>query len=170
MVRRLIVLATVFLFALPYARADEGSKRAKIEELFNLEKMDSMMQQMAKQGLAQGADVVKNTLAGRTMTDIDKRILAEYVTKMNALIMEQFDWQKVKPAYIDLYISAYSEEEVDGILAFYKSPVGQVMLAKDPELVAKTGEILRARMQALGPQMQKVLADMRRQLHAAHSD
>jgi hypothetical protein len=166
--RKLIVLAAVFLFAIPHARANEASKRAKVEELLTLEKMDSLMQQMADQALARNKDAVKNMLAGRPMTDIDKRILEENMNKMNAVVGEQLNWQKLKPAYIDLYAAEYSEEEIDGILAFYKSPVGQVMLAKDPELVTKTGEIVSARMQALGPQMQKVIADMRKQYQNAH--
>jgi len=170
MTRKLIVLAVVFLFALPHARADEASKRAKIEEMLTLEKMDSMMQKMADQARARNKDVVKNVLAGRPMTDIDRRILEENLSKMNALVSDQINWQKLKPAYIDLYAAAYSEEEIDGILAFYKSPVGQVMLAKDPELTAKFGEVMSARTQALGPEIQKLMADMRKQFHNAHSD
>jgi hypothetical protein len=170
MTRKLIVLAAIFLFTLPHARADEASKRAKIEELFTVLKVDSTLQQMAAQSLARNKDVVKNMLAGRPMTEIDKRIIDENMTKMNAVVSEQLNWSKLKPAYIDLYAAAYSEEEIDGILAFYRSPVGQVMLAKNPELITKSGEIVSARMQALGPQMQKVLADMRKQIHNAHSN
>ena len=170
MIRKMTLFAVAFLFALPSAHADEASKRAKIEELFTIEKLDAVMQQMATQSLDRNRKLVQNMLAGKQMTTIDKRIVDLYMTRMYEVVNAQLSWEKLKPAYVNLYASTYSEEEVDGILAFYKSSVGQAMLAKNPDLLTKSGAILSARTESLGPQMQQVLADMRKQMHNAHSD
>jgi hypothetical protein len=169
MIRKILVLAAVFLFALPHAHADDASKRAKIEEMFTILKMDSMMKQMMAQGLAQGQQTVKAMMGDTPVTEADQKIIDGSLAKMVAAISDVISWEKLKPAYVDLYASAYSEEEVDGILTFYKSPVGQALLAKTPELITKSSVIVSGRMQELGPRMKEVMDDLQKQLLSAHS-
>ena len=56
-----------------------------------------------------------------------------------------------------LYSDAYSEKEVDGILAFYRSPAGRAMLAKTPELTEGSIAISKQRMEELSPKIQAPL-------------
>lgn len=170
MIRKLLVLAAVLLFALPHAHADEASKRAKIEEMFTLLKMDSLMQQIMNQSLTQGKEVAKQMIGDTPITPADQKIMDDYLAKVVAVVSDVFSWKKLEPAYADLYASAYTEEEIDGILAFYKSSVGRALLAKTPELVTKSGAIVKDRMQELGPRMQEIVGDLQKQLKAAHPD
>lgn len=170
MIRRMILLFAIFLFALPYAHADDASKKAKIEEMFTILKMDSLMKQMMNQGLTQGKQTVKSMMGDTPVTPADQKIIDDALAKMIVVISDVISWEKLRPAYVDLYASAYSEEEVDGILAFYKSPVGQALLAKTPELITKSSAIVNGRMQELGPKMREVMDDLQKQLRAAHSD
>lgn len=39
-------------------------------------------------------------------------------------------WETLKPAYIQAYSEVYTEEELRGIIEFYKSPLGQAWTAK----------------------------------------
>ena len=168
MTRRMILLAAVFLFALPHAHADEASKRAKIEEMFTVLRMESLMNQMMSQGMAQGRETVKQMMGDTPITAADQKIIDDSTAKMVAVVSDILSWEKLKPAYVDLYASAYTEEEVDGILAFYKSSVGQTLLAKTPELITKSSAIVNGRMQEMGPRMQAVMADLQKQIRAAH--
>lgn len=170
MIRKMILIAAVFLCALPNAHADDASKRAKIEDMFIVLKMDSMMKQMMTQGIAQGKETVRQMMGNTPFTPADQKIVDDSIAKMIAVVSDALSWEKLKPAYVDLYASAYSEEEVDGILAFYKSPVGQVLLSKTPELVTKAGAIVSARTQDLGPRMQQVMGELQKQFQAAHPD
>ena len=86
MIRRFVLFAAVFLFALPYAHADEASKRVKIEEMFTVLKMDSMMKQMMNQGLAQGKEVAKSMMGGAPMTAADQKIMDDYMAKVFAVV------------------------------------------------------------------------------------
>ena len=38
---------------------------------------------------------------------------------------------KTKPALAKVYTDTYTEEEIDGILAFYKSPAGKVLASEN---------------------------------------
>jgi hypothetical protein len=170
MTRKILALAAVFLFALPFAHADEASKPAKIEEMFTVLHMDRTMKQMMDMGLAQGKQAATSMMGDQPMTPADQQIMEDYLAKLYVAVTDVLGWEKLKPAYVDLYASEYTEEQVDGILALYKSPVGQALLEKTPALITKSSAIVNARMQDFGPRMQQITEDMKKQLAAAHSD
>ena len=55
---------------------------------------------------------------------------AQVVDKLLVQIQDRFSWEKMKPEYVRLYDEVYSDAEISGILAFYKSPAGQAYLTK----------------------------------------
>lgn len=58
---------------------------------------------------------------------------------------------------MNLYSNAYSEEEIDGILAFYHSPAGRAMLAKTTDLTERSIAISQRRMDAIAPKIQELI-------------
>ena len=58
---------------------------------------------------------------------------AEIQERSLAIVRKMLNWETLKPRFIDLYAETYTEPELDGILAFYKSPAGQAMLNKVPQ-------------------------------------
>jgi hypothetical protein len=68
-------------------------------------------------------------------------------------------WEKLKPAYVELFAAAYTESELDDIIAFYKSPSGRSMVAKNPLLMTKAAEIMQQRMAEAQPELQKLMRD-----------
>ena len=89
----------------------------------------------------------------------DNKGLAAYYEKLNALVGESYNWTKLEPAYEQVYADLYTEDELDGILAFYKSPVGQAYLAKTPEATRQVLQISKQQFDALTPQIQKLTED-----------
>ncbi|WP_263382219.1 DUF2059 domain-containing protein [Granulicella arctica] len=168
MKRQILTLIAILLVATSVAHADESSKRAKIEELFVVMKMDRTMKQMIAQSTTQGQQMAKGIFGDQPMTDADKKMVDDYTAKSVALVSEALDWEKIRPEYVNLYASEYTEPEIDGILTFYKSAVGQTMLEKTPELLTKSGLIVNAHAQQLQPQMRQLMTDFMKQLTAAH--
>ena len=104
------------------------------------------------------------------LTDADKKIMDNFMAKLMAAMRETMGWQKIKPEFVDLYAKAYTEEEVDGLLTFYKSPVGQSMLAKTPQLMQQSMAISQTHMQELQPKLKQLMDDMKQEFDAAHSE
>ena len=77
---------------------------------------------------------------------------------------DSFSWEAMKPDYVKLYSDLYTEEDLDGIITFYKSPAGQAMLTKTPELLKKSSEIAMNRMTVLQPKLQQMIEDFRKQV------
>ena len=169
MTRRILIVAAAMLLALPLsARADEASKRAKIEQMLTVLKMEDNFNLLMKQVEQQGRQMGMSMTNPSQLTDADKKILDNFMTKLMAAMQETMGWQKLKSEFIDLYAKAYTEEEVDGILTFYKSPVGQSMLAKTPQLVQQSMAISQTHMKEIQPKLEQLTEDLKKDLDAAH--
>jgi len=77
---------------------------------------------------------------------------------------EQMDWKVMEPELTQLYLEVFTEQELRDITAFYKTPLGQKMLAKMPQLMARSSELANARVQAALPKlMERMQAAMQKQ-------
>lgn len=54
---------------------------------------------------------------------------------------------------IEVYASVYTEEEIKDIIKFYKSPAGQKMLAKMPELMNASMAVVQNLMKDVMPKI-----------------
>ena len=61
------------------------------------------------------------------------------------------DWNTIKPIFVKIYADNFDETELNGLIAFYKSPVGQTWIEKQPQIQAAT-------MQAMSQIMPKIQA------------
>jgi uncharacterized protein len=65
----------------------------------------------------------------------------------------------MRPGYVKAYSETFSEEEIDGILAFYESPAGRAMQAKMPILMPKIMALAQAQAGELMPEIQLITRD-----------
>ena len=154
MVRQLaaaLILATVS--GLAFA---QGASEASIDRLFVLTRteklldsvyasMDGIMKQAARQ--AAGPMPAEDTARLDRMTDEVAKAMHEELT-----------WAKLKPVMS-------SDEELQGIIAFYESPTGQALLDKMPLLMQKSMGLMQQQMQAMMPRIraaaEKAAADLK---------
>jgi len=74
---------------------------------------------------------------------------------------EHFRFEEMEPDFIRMYTDLYTEEEIRGMTAFYRTPVGQRMVETLPELSAASQGIVMQRLQAAMPElMQRIMAAM----------
>ena len=106
--------------------------------------VDGMMQQMIAQATQ-----------GQTVTPAQQAAIDKYVAKSKGIMAEELTWAKLEPVYVRIYTASLTQEEVNGIVAFYKTPAGKAMVSKMPVLMQKTMDELPTLM---GPMMQKVQA------------
>jgi hypothetical protein len=143
------ILLSLFLFAPIAAHADApSSKQAKAEELLQLTHMDRLMTQMLDQ------------MSMRMKATADEQ-------KLNQLLASNLTWDKMKPIMVQVYSDTYTDQELDGILAFYRSPAGQAMVAKSPELMTKTRNTMIERMSSLQSQVQQLSKEFAEKMQQA---
>jgi uncharacterized protein len=154
------VLTAALLFSAAAAHADDATKHAKVKELFQLTSMQNRVDQIRVSALAQARSIAAQQFASTGVSaQPDKDGLAAYYEKLNALVAQSYNWTKLEPAYEKVYADLYTEDELDGILAFYKSPVGQAFLSKTPEATRQVLQISQQQFDALTPEVQKLTED-----------
>lgn len=167
MKRYVAVLLVVAAIGSCTARADEASKRAKAEELFTLMRMDQTMGQITTNVMKQLQAMTQSMPGADQATPEQKKLIADFQQRVLDLVNKRLGWKALEPDFISLYASTYTEEELDGIVAFYKSPVGQKMLDKTPELMAKSTEITQQRMREVQPEFNQMIQDFMKSMAAA---
>jgi hypothetical protein len=104
--------------------------------------MDTLMKQTMQQA-TQGQPVPP-----KVQKDIDKR-----EAEMMAALKEMLDWNKLEPMYVRVYQKSFTQSEVDGMIAFYKTPAGQAVISKMPVVMQNT---MNEMQQMMGPMMQRL--------------
>lgn len=168
MTKRLPLLAVLALLSLaPIAHADEATKDKKIQELFAVTHVDHITNQMADNMLSQMNNMMKQQTAGADLNPAQHQIMSDFTTKVSGMVHQQLAWDKLKSQFTTLYANAYTEPEIDAILAFYRSPAGQTMLAKLPEINAKSQQLGQSEITTLIPQLRAMSQDFSKQMAAA---
>ncbi|MBN8734591.1 MAG: DUF2059 domain-containing protein [Acidobacteria bacterium] len=147
----LIALSSVAVFA---QEAKPSAREAKVEQLLTLTGVDSqtdkMMDQMFKMAVA--------NLPSDAPPEVRAK-LEEMQTKVFALISERMSWQKMKPVYVKLYAEVYTDEELDGMIAFFSSPAGRSMTAKNPILMQRSMQVVQSLMAEVLPEIKRMTAE-----------
>ena len=142
------------------ARADDATKRTKIQELFRVMRIDRSMSQLMDQAANQGAQNAMAMFPKVTLTDKQQKALDEGLSRIRAITQEGLSWTKLSSGFTDLYAATYSEETIDGLLAFYKSPAGTELLEKQPQILAQSAVIVQKAMQDVQPRLRQAMADL----------
>jgi hypothetical protein len=126
---------------------------ASIEKLLTVMKAESLMdsvygslEQNMRQGMAQAS-------AGKPLSDEQKRVLESAPKAFAKVMREELTWANLKPMYIQVYKESFDQEDVDGLIAFYESKVGQNYISKMPLAMQKTMTSVQQRM---GPMVKKM--------------
>lgn len=159
MKRFAVVVLTFGMLCAPAAFGDDASKNAKIEEMLTLTNASQMMGQV----FAQMKGMATAQLSKMDIPPDKRQVADELQQKILQLVQDSLSWEKLKPKMVEIYASTFTEEEIDGILNFYKSPAGQAMLQKMPQLMQRSMTMTQQMAQEIMPQVEKLLQEMKEQ-------
>ncbi len=157
--RKLLIAVLLCSCCTISARADEAAKREKLRDLFVQLHLSDLMKTIMEQSLRQGELTAQTMFGAPELPPKARDVLEDYNKSILALFGTALSWQKLEPAYLDLYASTFTENDVDAMLAFYKSPAGQKMVAKTPEMMTASQQIVASKFQLVQPQFQKITRD-----------
>jgi hypothetical protein len=114
------------------------------------------------------ANIKKQVLAaaekevGPNPTAEKKARLEIFEKKVAQLIDEQVGWKAMQSTFFDMYAKTFTEQELDGIIAFYQSPSGIALLDKMQGLDAQANQYAQSRLIAAQPQLKQLFEDFRK--------
>ncbi|MDR2506703.1 MAG: DUF2059 domain-containing protein [Candidatus Accumulibacter sp.] len=101
-------------------------------------------------------NTVQQALQGKNPTPKQQQAITNMKNRMVEIMQGEFAWEKLEPMCLRLYKESFSEEEVAGMLAFYKTPAGQALIHKMPVLMQKTMLEVQKMFSDVSPKMQKI--------------
>lgn len=146
------------------ANAQELTKDAKIERILVLTKGDAMIDQLFSQIKAMTASQLP-----RDATAEQRDILQAFQDKLMDLVKTRISPEKLRPQYVKLYRDTFSDEEINGLLAFYESPAGHAMIEKMPLLLANSMALGQAQMSDIMPEIKRLSDEVVQQLRRTYS-
>ena len=147
------LIAAGLVLSVVGVNAQEASRRAMAEELLNLMNVQETIEKsfaMIKQMIPAQTEKIKQ-VTGQTNMPAN---VSGQADKMMDMMAQELSWDKMKEDYIALYADTFTEEELKGIIAFYKSPAGQAFTKKQPELTKRSMEMSQKFMLQVMPKIQ----------------
>ena len=87
----------------------------------------------------------------------DDPLIRKHMHELNQLIRTELSWQQLEQPMIAIYSSVFTEEELQGIIAFYQSDAGQKMVKRQPELMQATMAVMQEQSMLLMPKMKQLV-------------
>lgn len=134
----------------------QGDRRRQLAE-------ELLILMEVKENIERSFDMVKDRQMDRikrlNIPNAESEKVASLQEKIMSIVTGALSWEKIREDYISLYAEIFTEEELEGILAFYKSPVGKKFIEKQPELMEKSMQINQKQMEILMPKLQELTQD-----------
>jgi hypothetical protein len=138
----------------------EATIKQMLEVMQARKLVDSMMAQMDNLMLQTVAQVTQ----GRPIPPNVQKQIDQQRAEMKAMMKELLAWEKLEPAYVRVYQKTFTQQELDGMLAFYKTPIGAAMIAKMPAVMQNTMEEMQSLMGPVMEKMQRMQKDVAAQM------
>ena len=158
---RSIVAAALFAASSAFAQAPSVES---IDALLTVTKSERLLDTLYANLDTTMRQMVAQTTQGQTLTPRQRRAMDALPGAMAQAVREEFSWAQLRPLYVTIYQESLTQEEVDGLLAFYRSPAGAAMVNKMPVVAQKTMAVMQDR---IGPLVQKMQAAVERAMKDA---
>ncbi|MFT3669484.1 MAG: DUF2059 domain-containing protein [Pseudoxanthomonas sp.] len=134
------------------------ASEASVRELLEVTKTRQMLDQVYARVDTMYANSMRQAFGGTLTADQQARV-DRLSTRMMALMKKELSWEVLAPMYMDIYQKSFSEEELQDMLAFYRTPGGQAVVDKMPVVMQHTMQALQTRMSTMMPAMQQLLTE-----------
>lgn len=126
-----------------------------IERLLSLTRAEALVENT----YAQLEPFMRQTLraaAPGPLTPAQQKAMDELAPQLVATLRVDFNWGVLKPEYIRIYQETLDQTEVDGLIAFYETPVGQSTISKMPLVMQRSLALSQQKLQTLMPRIQRL--------------
>jgi len=141
----------------------DGPTDASLEELFAVGKVEQLLGTLRVTFAASFRNGVEASLKGKNLSPQKRREIDDLLTGFDQELGRVLNWQTLRPIYVKVYRETFSQEEVDSMIAFYRSPGNRAMMDKMPAAMEKA-------QIAMKPLLQKLLEEFKAQGDRLKSD
>jgi uncharacterized protein len=156
---RLVVAALIL--AASSAAAHAAASPESVDRLLQVMQVQSQLEMIYSQVLPGVQNAMRQSLGPRADAAEAEHLANVVMPRVQAVLREELGWTKLKPGFATIYAETFTQQEVDGLIAFYEGPIGRALVAKTPQLTQRSFQMMQQRM---GPVMQKVMQIVREEI------
>ena len=139
--------------AMPANAASEASVR-ELLKVMQVEQQMTATQQMLEPMMANMMKQISEMDGDSTSK---QAVMADMAKELAQAMAPLSDWRQLEPDMVRVYRRALTEDNVRAMTAFYRTPAGQELVSKTPELMMGAMEVSQARMKEVMPEVKKVM-------------
>lgn len=160
-----LVLALATLVA-PAWSADAPPSDASIHELLDVTQARQLVDGISGQFNGMLKKAIAQTQGDTPLDAGSQQIVDRAVDRMAEMFKQNMSWTQLEPQMVEIYRTSFSQQEINDLLVFYRSPSGQAVVRKMPLVLQQSVAVSQTRVQAMMPQIQKITAEMVQELKA----
>ncbi|WP_420908934.1 DUF2059 domain-containing protein [Acinetobacter modestus] len=143
--------------------AQQASKES-VKELLKVTKSEQLIDQSSQYVHQIMASSIEQATQGQELNAKQKKAIENFNQDIANIVKQDFTWAKLEPEMIQLYVEEFTQEEINGMLEFYKTPVGQSTINKLPIVMQKSLKISQQQMGELTPKIMQAAQKLAKEL------
>ncbi|MBD1387828.1 DUF2059 domain-containing protein [Neiella sp. HB171785] len=157
--KKSIILLFTLLLSLNVHASDKASAES-VERLMELTEVPKMMDAMH----AQMTTIFSGMSKQLELTEEQQPAFDKYMRKLANLLQEEMSWDKLRSPMIEIYANRFTEEEIQGLITFYESDIGQSTVKKMPLIMQDSAAISQQLMMNFIPKVKQLAQEMQNDL------
>lgn len=166
MTRLRLLFAALLFSTTTAALAAEPASEASIRALLAVTQARELLDGMSAQLEAQMNAGIVAALGERQPSPRQQQAIDRMKARMLVLLREELAWERMEPMHLRIYRETLTEDEVAGMLAFYRTPAGQALIRKMPLVMQKIMPEMQGVMASVMPKMQQIQREFMAEMQA----
>ena len=169
-----LLTATAMSIALfqPHTGMAATATEASVKELLQVTESEQMVDQVNAQMesiMSQSIQQVQKQ-QGKLLTDAQVEVVHKYSKKMADVMAKGMTWSDLEPAMVKIYQDNFTQEDINGLIAFYKTPLGKTTIEKMPVVMQQSMTVGQDAMMKVMPELTEVMKGFVSELRAVEAD
>lgn len=156
--KKWILLGAMSLAPTAWAQQSAPPMDDIVGELLEVTQMRKMVDEAAVQ-MSRFYDQAQASAFGEEPTADERAHMERSKSRMKKLLQDELSWDVMAPIYGEVYRQSFTDEELKALVAFYRTPAGQALIAKQPVVLENLLKAMQARMQVIMPRIQKEIEE-----------
>ncbi|QHH96255.1 DUF2059 domain-containing protein [Acinetobacter dispersus] len=160
------IIAIFIMMAISIPAFAQPASKESVKELLKITKSEQFLGQMSQQINTMMHSSIEKITQGRKLTTKQELAVVNYTQELGKIMQEELTWAKLEPEMIKIYAEEFSQEEIDGMIKFYKTPVGQSTIDKMPIVMQKSMQVGYKQMDAITPKIMQAADKLAKDMQA----
>ena len=130
-----------------FAQTGKPASKASIEQLLEVTETRQMYEATMKE-MTKMVDHSTDRIMDRIPPEKQGKF-KKAMTQLDNIIKEEMSWDKMKAEYVLIYMDTFTQQEIDDLAAFYKTPSGKSFIRKQPQVLQRTSAVSQEKMEVM---------------------